>query len=64
MSEKKLLFINVVWFVYGDEIIVVQCVLWKVVKGRIFIKVYSDCWVVVFVLFGMLVQDVFFVLKK
>ena len=32
--------------VYGDEVIVVQCVPRQVVKGRVLIKVYPDCRVV------------------
>jgi hypothetical protein len=32
--------------VYGDEVIVVQCVSRQVVKGRVLIKVHPDCRVV------------------
>lgn len=33
--------------VYGDEVIVVQCVPRQVVKGRVLIKVHPDCRVIV-----------------
>lgn len=37
---------KVIRIVYGDEVIVVQCVPRQVVKGRVLIKVHPDCRVV------------------
>ncbi|MCV5197126.1 metal-dependent hydrolase, partial [Escherichia coli] len=46
MSEKESLSMKALRIVYGDEVIVVQCVTRQVVKGRVLIKVYPDCRVV------------------
>ena len=46
MSEKESPAMKALRIVYGDEVIVVQCVPRQVVKGRVLIKVYPDCRVV------------------
>ncbi|ENB3536393.1 M48 family metallopeptidase [Escherichia coli] len=46
MSEKESPSMKALRIVYGDEVIVVQCVPRQVVKGRVLIKVYPDCRVV------------------
>ena len=42
MSEKESPSMKALRIVYGDEVIVVQCVPRQVVKGRVLIKVYPD----------------------
>ena len=44
MSEKESPSMKALRIVYGDEVIVVQCVPRQVVKGRVLIKVYPDCF--------------------
>ncbi|EOM3885579.1 metal-dependent hydrolase, partial [Escherichia coli O7:H10] len=47
MSEKESPSMKALRIVYGDEVIVVQCVPRQVVKGRVLIKVHPDCRVIV-----------------